>query len=566
MSVSRLVHSVALIAGSSAVPLKLIDCSLSMDEGTSPYTRASIRIARPSMSVLAQLDPALKPRLRVTAGPTTWTLYVTARQVDTQTGDVSMNIESPEAFLFDYAPTETIDLRSSQSTLTQVRQVLQRVFGTTPVIANGAANVSLPTYSAKKNLVTIPSMEVDWTDAGWLPVNVGVSRVTTWRQSGTYSLQVTAANSNTDSRAEIGLSLSAGTTYTASGYIRQGTAASGTSIGLGRARGMSIVTSDGASSRVLAVSNQAPQTANNVTRVSTTFTIPVGTQSTTLRLYHGHASGSAPVFWDSIMVTEGNGLDTNGSTLAYFDGSTPVDGYSMAWDGTAHLSTSSRTPLIERPEELYLWEAGVTAWAYLTPIMQAARTRLYNPGFGLWQLTTTELLTSTRVVRLAAGVNLYSYNDLLSRTATAADGMPLFADAVIVNYTWKDQQGVEQKRSDIAAPSGYQRPYVLERLDTTYPGPGTAAYILQRLQARRQQVNSSGAPDYEAQPSQLVAISSPTGELLTGIIHAVTYDLARGVMSLITKGLIVAPANSVGKAPSTQTIGSVASSIGAYTN
>jgi hypothetical protein len=200
------------------------------------------------------------------------------------------------------------------------------------------------------NLVPVPSIEADWIDAGWLTVNASVARVTTWRQSGSYSLQLSTANSNTESRAEIGLSLSAGTTYTASGYIRQGTTASGTSIGLSRARGMSIVINDGPSARVSAVSNQAPQTANNVTRISTTFTIPVGTQSTALRLFQGHASRSALVFWDSIMVTEGNGQDTNGSTLAYFDGSTPVDGYPMAWDGTAHLGTSSRTPFVDRPE------------------------------------------------------------------------------------------------------------------------------------------------------------------------------------------------------------------------
>lgn len=564
----RTVTATLITATNVQTALRVLDGSVSMDEGTSPFTRGSIRVARPPQSVLDQMDPALKPRLRLFIQTTgtpgrTWNLYITARQANPDSGDVALNIESLEAYLFDYAPTERVDLRGYQSSLTQVRQVLQRALGSTPVMSAAAANVSLPTLSAKKNLVPIPSMETDWSGAGYTPSGVSVARVTTWRQSGTYSLQMTPNTSNPDSYADIAMNLSAGQTYTASGYIRQGALPSGTQVSMNRARGISIITADG-STRVLATSNQALLAANYVTRVSVTFTVPANATANFLRLYHGHPSGSAPVFWDAIMVTEGNGQDTNGQALTYFDGSTTQTGYSMAWDGQAHLSTSSRTPLVERPEELYIWDAGVTAWNYLQPILQATGTRLFNPGFGLWELSGTDWLTSTTVVRVAAGVNLYSYSDLLSRTATRADGLPLFADAVIVNYTWLDPQGVEQKRSDVAAPTGYTKPYVIDRQDQTFPGPGTAAYVLQRIQARRKQVSVTGAADISVLPSQLVSITSPTGEVLTGIVHAVTHDLVSGVMTLTTKGLVSLPANSIGRAPAGQTIGSVAGTIADY--
>lgn len=572
MTIFRPTYTASLANGSQRIALSVLDCTISMDEGTAPYTRGTLRIARPAPTLLARLDPAVKPEvfIRVTDadGKTrSWFLNVTARQVDPETGDVSMNVETAEAFLFDYAPTADVDLRAYQNTYSQAQQVLRRALGGTPAFANAAAVVGLPTYSAKKNLIPIPSFETDWSSPGWSPSGVTLARVTTWRQVGSYSLQMTPNTSNPDSYADLPVDLSAGKTYTASGYVRFATSPSGSTASLNRARGISIVTTDQAGTRVLTTSNQGSTTAGAVTRVSVTFTVPDSATANYVRLYNGYASGSSAIFWDALMLTEGNGKDTNGAALTYFDGSTTQTGYAMAWDGQAHVSTSTRTPTVDRPEELYVWEAGVSAWDYLQPIMQAAGVRLFQTGLSpLWQLSTIGLLASTRVVRLSAGVNLYSFSDLLSRTATAADGLPLFADGILIRYTWLDAQGVEQKRTDAATVSGYQKLYVMDRDGVTYPGPGTAAYVLQRIQARRKQLNVTGAPDYDAAPSQLVAITAPDGTLATGIIHAVTHDFATGVMTLTTKGLVEVPANSVGRSPSGQTIGAVSGSLADYTN
>ena len=216
-------------------------------------------------------------------------------------------------------------------------------------------------------------------------------------------------------------------------------------------------------------------------------------------------------------------------------------------------------------EELYIWEAGVSAWDYLQPIMQGAGVRLFQTGISpLWQISSIGVISSTRVVRISAGVNLYAFSELMSRTATTVDDLPLFADGILINYTWLDAQGIERTRTDVATETGYQKVHVIEKTDTTYPGPGTAAYILQRLQARRKQLTVAAAPDFDASPSQLVAITSPDGTLSTGIVHAVTFDLSYGVMQVVTKGLVEAPPNSIGRAPAGQTIGSVSGTIADY--
>jgi hypothetical protein len=82
--------------------------------------------------------------------------------------------------------------------------------------------------------------------------------------------------------------------------------------------------------------------------------------------------------WDNVSMIEGNGLDTNNTSIVrYFDGATTdTSMYRYDCTGDVYNSTSTRTPLVDRGPDALIWTAGQTAWNFLTPILQAVGWRL----------------------------------------------------------------------------------------------------------------------------------------------------------------------------------------------
>jgi hypothetical protein len=95
---------------------------------------------------------------------------------------------------------------------------------------------------------------------------------------------------------------------------------------------------NGAGVYVSVPSSASPNTAG-VTRLSVTVTIPTNATEAFVRLYHGGYQGSGSVWWDTVIVEEGEMLGE------YFDGSfESTVKTTYEWTGIQNLSSSIKKP------------------------------------------------------------------------------------------------------------------------------------------------------------------------------------------------------------------------------
>lgn len=88
-------------------------------------------------------------------------------------------------------------------------------------------------------------------------------------------------------------------------------------------------------------SEQAPNVAGDH-EVRLTFTLPPGTTEAFFRIFGNEAAGNADVWWDDVMLIEGEYFGE------YFDGTSPF----ASWSGTTNASTSVRPFVPEVPETM----------------------------------------------------------------------------------------------------------------------------------------------------------------------------------------------------------------------
>lgn len=581
MTIRTLTPSAVLNVGAAQYPLDIVTGTIALDEGASPYTTATLTVAHPGMAVMALLDPTATPRRTVTlsvaqggdaTGSISVTLNLTARQLVAETGEVGLNLANDEARLQDYTPASPQSLVAS-TYQASIRAIVNRVLTvalgatTTAAFASGV-DVPFKTYADAQNLMPNGNFEV--SSGQWTAVGCTLAQVTTWRQTGTYSLRITPNSTGTGSYASLALNLSAGQTYTMQAYLRVGTALTGTLNG--DALKLQAVSTLSGAAKIIARSNVGANVANTTTVLTMTFTVPTLSEGMAVRLINGATNSSANnlAYFDAVTIFEGDGTDTNGIAMAYFDGDTPDTAeYRYDWDGDAGLSSSTRTALVQRDADALVWQPGTNAMEFLQPLLQAVGLRVFQDVGGAWKLADNGYRDTTQQTRVAYGFNLYRATDLISRTATQTDDLPLFADAVVLRYTWEDAiTGATKTASDIAAPAGFTKPYVLELADTPFPGAGRAAYLLGRLRARTRQLAVTGAIDLGCRPGQDAVITTLDGGVQTGYVDAITWDLGADEMEVVTKALIAVTSGTVGNAPAGQTIGSVGSTatIASYTN
>lgn len=551
--------------------LQVLEGTAGLSEARAPYAAATLTIAHPGLTVLAALDPTLLPRVTLklssTPGTTrTLDLYVSARQVDTAGARVGLNLTGDELLLQDYkrvSPDAYRNLWINQDSVASIASiVLSMALGGGAAWKKGTwAERSIPTYSAAKNLIPVGSFEVP--SGVWQANNVVLSQSSVRARVGTNSLRMAPSLSMVnDTYASLNPGMEPGKSYRFNGSVW-----SASQTGTVNARALSVVVLATVGGSVRQVGFGPANLRNQWVDVFAEFTIPENSTASEVRIYNGAPMGGGDCWWDALSLYEGDGRDTNGiSPIPYFDGDTPdTTAYQYDWDAAAGLSPSTRKPVIERDPELLTWSPGQSAWDYLTPILQAVGLRLFCDETRTWQLVDDNYAVPG-TVRAAAGMNLYSHTDLMSRTATQTDGLPLFCDAVVISYTWTDAQGIERTRFDTAGATSPTKAYFIERTDTAYPGTGTAAYILRRLQARQKQQTATAAIDFAATPGMTVSITSGATEALTGYLDAVEWNLSSDEMDVVSKGLIVVASGSIGRAPATQTIGSVSTDLAGYTN
>ena len=200
--------------------------------------------------------------------------------------------------------------------------------------SGGCAGHGVGGVAALTNLMPNPSIETGTSTYGIGGVIVASSP--DWANSGTYSLKLTPTGATSDSYTNIGgdtgalrLGMQAGTTYTVSATINLPAPQAGT-LQPSRARTIRVFTKVGANPYTEAGSTAAPN-STGATRLTYTFTVPVGATEAFIRLYNGSNSTTDLAYWDSIMLTAGS------NTYNYADGSSA----NWIWNGTPHNSTST---------------------------------------------------------------------------------------------------------------------------------------------------------------------------------------------------------------------------------
>jgi hypothetical protein len=551
--------------------------TVTMDEGNSPWLTAATTVRRPSAAVMDLLDPDRgSPVVLTLAAPANLTMRFTVQGREFTPGDdtVTLTLVSDEYPLLTYAPSAPVDLRgkSYQASVRAVAaKVVSTALGKTTVVqlAAGTADVPFTTYSEVQNLFPDPNVT---TIANWAASSTPASR---YAISQDTSLGKNAARAQTTGGAgvtsiqignTVAVPASGGEQYTMS-VLPQSTSTGNQPTGT-----LILAFRNAAGANIQTYTKSIgvlPTLFTNSARVGITAVAPPGTESVALYVRASSTANLYTVSGAEWMAVEGDGLDTDGSSwITWFNGDTVpgTTGYLYTWDVGANTSSSTRTPVIDRDPAALLWKQVDVADDFLRPILEATGLRLFQNELGVFTLADNGYRVPGQVV-MQHGSTLYGGQESSSVLDEGDDGFPLNADAVIVTYAWTDVFGAARMATDVAtAAATYSRPYVLEKTDTPYPGPGQAKFLLTRLLARKRQIDTVGRPDWAARPGMSAVVSLPHRPTATGYVQAIEFDLAAATMTVTTKGLVTTPPGSIGNAPITQTIGSVPGTIAAYTN
>lgn len=548
-----------------------------MDEGNAPWLTAETTVHRPSDAVMALLDPDRRTPIVLTlAAPASlsMTFTVQGRDFAPASDTVGLTLVSDEYPLLTYAPSTPVDLRA-RSYQASVRGIAAKVVSTalgktTAVqLAAGTADRPFTTYSEVENLFPDPNVT---TIANWSAASSPSGRASLSQDT---SLGKNAARAQSGGGAgvayvqvsnSVAVPASPGQKYTAS-VLPQATSTGNQPTGT-----LILAFRNSAGTNIQTYSKSIgtlPTLFTNSSRVGITATAPAATESVHLYIRGASTANLYTVSGAEWMTVEGDGIETDGSSwITWFQGDTVpgTSGYIFGWTGTANASSSTRTPVIERDSESLLWKQVDVADDFLRPILEAVGMRLFQNELGIFTLADNGYKVPGQVV-MQHGSTLYGGQESTSVLEGGEDGFPLNADAVIVTYAWTDALGVARTATDFAkAGTTYSRPYVLEKTDTPYPGPGQAKFLLARLLARKRQIDTVGRPDWAARPGMSAVVSLPHRPTATGYVQALEFNVAAATMTVTTKGLVTTPPGSIGNAPITQTIGSVAGTIAAYTN
>lgn len=578
---SRLDTAVLLNRTDSSIvdaELDVIDHTWTKSEASAPWLTATITIPPPSIALWALLDPAVRPIVLLSSnvsasdGTSDWDkadlhglrVYTRTRNDD---ASVTMTLVSAEQDLIDFTPQGVIQTNwiRQNDVSAIIANVITTVYSTSAYWAQSVAPTpeqqlsgAFPTYRAVTNLCTNSGFEYGTT--GWVGQNATITRDTTQRHSGLYSMKIAPSTTSDASRAELTQNLQASTTYTLSAWFRQSGVMTGT--GATNGRYIYLAGSIAGAVSVLAQTSAAPNVANAWNKVALTFTTPalLDAGSFSLRVRNGTSTANPVNLWvDDITLVEGDGLETTGDQIVYFDGDTPDGtlGYNYDWQGDPGNSSSTRTPVLARDEDALTWSPGQSAWDFLQPILESLGGRLYSitgydsfpgsPAIASFRWITNRYTPAGIAARFVYGSTLYALEQTFDLGATFDDGTPMYADGVVLAYRWTDNLGVEQVAFDsFSMPQlgGYKNPYFQE-LAEPYPGPGRAQGLALRLNARRTMLTVTGPYDPGLTPSAQVSVTDPRlGGSVLGVIDSVDHNPLQGTSTVRTKQAISYPSNA----------------------
>lgn len=535
--------------------LHINDGAAALDEGWSPYVQCDLTVTTPPPEMLDRLDPRDSPRVTVEAsayavapGQTVETstrtldLLLRARTIDHNAGTTALTLAGDDATLQDYKLIGAEPDSSSLGYQDSVRAIVNGVLGRAglPALQPGDADADFTTLDARTNLMLNPSAEVNadnWAPGG----GCTIARTTDWALSGSYCITATATGSsgavfaNSTSTYP---SATPGTAYSTSIYVRSNTA--------GVSATVTIRFLNAAGAQTNTTSSSSVVNTSGWTRLSTTATAPSDANRWAVYVSFAGTQVGRKIYLDAAMMTEGNGLATDGvSLLEYFDGSTPDTAlYNYTWSDPAkpNASSSVRTPVFDRSPDTLLWQPGESGWDFLQPILTQSGLRLFcDESRNFYLVDNTYSVEG--LVTVQTGDNLYTAQDTVDRTATAPDGSPLWFDAVVIKYTWNDQDNVQQVRYDTASVDNPTQPALIEYA-RPYPGPGAAKYILSRVTGQGRKLDLTARMDFAVTPGMAFSATLPVTETQTGYVSSVKWSIGSDDMTVGTRGLIDTPASA----------------------
>lgn len=509
-------------------PFAIVEDSgdLEFDASRSPHVSGSITL-KATAAALAATDPRVSPPPRVvlTASGRVSNLHIRERTVDQREGQVTLTLASDEGLLADYAPLVDDDTPFSLQTSVRsiVNYVLNKVIPGTALQAAPGVDADVTAYWDVTNLLANGGCE--GTLAPWQSGGNCTLFQSTLARTGTGSCGFTSSAAGLlavyPHAPGAGPNVTPGKAYMLFGYARQYQAspartaracirwlnAAGVPVGPD-VEGPDLSLSDTAWSA----------------RPYITATAPAGASKAEVfwRVAGSTAAGQIG-YIDDAMFYEGNRL------IPFFSGATPGDAnYTYGWATTANASASYRKAIIERSPDSLVWRAGVSALAFLIPLLQARALRPVCDEQRRWTLRD-ETYTGAGSLQVRQGVNIVEASDTLSREGG------FWFDARVTRYTWTDRDGIQQTRADAyALTPTYSRLSLLE-IDAPYPGPGRSEYAVRRAQGIGREVTVETAADWTAaaeQPLQVILDNTPT---LVGLVRAVRFDLATDRMQITTR-------------------------------
>ncbi|MCZ4301275.1 hypothetical protein [Microbacterium oxydans] len=510
-------------AGDIPLGLDRISGGVSLDGSRIPHVESEITVAVPDAALLEQLDPRDSRRVVIDVRATfpigtrqrSFDLGIREATPDRAGGTVTLRLASDEAILMDYA--QLVDDNGPRAHQASLRAVCNYVLGKIgAALQPGTLDADVTAYWAVTNLVTNPRLA---NDAGSWLVGSGASAGARVVMSaplppiGNTAFRWTAAAGESN---VVPLStrfrVTPGKWYVFSAYICSGTAR--------QARAAIQWWSAG---NVLSSTTFGAPIASDVTafrRVSVIAQCPPGAEEVVPYISTlANASGNLH-YVSCAMFHEGNEL------VPYGDGATaPGAGYTWAWQGNPHASTSTRTPVIERRPETLLWTAGVSGMAFLEVLLKSAGLRLVCDEQRRWTLRDADY-RANGAQSYRHAVNIETADERLSRDE--AD----WYDAAVYDYVWVDAAGIQHRRQDTYAlhtpPSKVLR---VELTDTPFPGPGRAQHIVERAQGRGRTVTVSAIPSWLEQTDQPLSILLEGTPIQTGIAGSIRFNFSNDTVT-----------------------------------
>lgn len=553
------VHNWTLtLQGPAGGELQLEDGTATLDQGWSPYGVIRVTVKTPaSIAMQDALDPRTSPVPRITvtaaveplrgsvaASARTFDLQVREREIDRKAGTTDLMLSTDEGSLLDLlwmgteANAESVTHKGSLRAI--VNNILAKVGA---ALEPGGPDASFFPLIRSTNEITNPcagASLASWGSSG-LTSLVRQGPGLTWVQnaSGT-AFRLNGGNSSVDSYAQYSVPASdvvrmRGKWLRYSGLFHQDNAQTGTAGADARRLVAFTRTPDGVYTKW-----QAPQPPN---LAATTFKshvdvlVPDNGTEILLRLYHGHV-GLGSLYFSDLRLSEAT-IDEE-QDVDFFDGdTTDTAEYTYAWSSTADLSTSTRTPVLDRPVELLAWEVGESAWDFLEPLLTVNGMRLFADEQRKWRLVDESYFVDG-LVTVAAGVNATEGSERISRNDDSLTG---WADAIAVEYSWRDAAGVDRVVYDVASEPGYTRGRLV-KYARPYPGPGAAQYLLRRSLGQGRVMDVQAVSAFHASPNMSATVSMPDAETQTGYVSRVEWDMGTDRMQVGTTGLTDTPVSA----------------------